>query len=292
MINKVIKSCRHVLQATPYWQVIQSRDEQLEENLYARIKMSNNTYKRTYSGRLDEVNEEIVGLISSMNLEEVYLMDVGASSGITTLEWHEQLKEEGIQAKVIATDAFIDAYQVKVVPNFFEIILDYERKLIEYNVGSMVFQGLMYCPLSMLIYPVAKLFIYLAQWQMKGKISVFEIKQIELIHSAFNNKKDIKFIKDDIINDKHYIGQIDCLRASNILNKGYFDKSTLLQIIGNLKARLKEGGLFVVTRTHLDKQNHASIFQLVNNQFLLLKDIGDGSEVKPLILQTSTIESQ
>jgi len=204
----------------------------------------------------------------------VRILDVAASSGISSSEWYEQLTSEGVQFSLTATDLTVNAYHLKV--GLAEAILD--KKL---NFIHLAFAGCAMPPKA----PWPMGFIpsllkrYLAFRMAHG--ANYDVP-IKLLTKRLRNG-NFAIVEDDLFNGDGLKQDFDVIRAANILNISYFSESILRRMISNLKVRLSNHGLLVVCRTKADRSNHGTIFQLQGDSFTALGRIGDGSEVEQLV---------
>ena len=79
--------------------------------------------------------------------------------------------------------------------------------------------------------------------------------------------------------------RFDLVRAANVINRDYFDESTLAGMLANLHTYLRPGGLLVLCRTHDDtRTNHATVLRLnETGELMAVARIGNGSEVEALL---------
>ena len=83
-------------------QLINDDDQFSEYDFYSKIRLSNNTFKTTESGRLSDLNAKIITYLS--NNKTYRILDVGASSATTSVEFAEDLDKENIDYIIYATD--------------------------------------------------------------------------------------------------------------------------------------------------------------------------------------------
>ena len=90
------------------------RDVQLsavaEREFFQGIETSNGTKKTTAVGRLAAMDELFFATLSRLNMVPRTVMDVGASSGVTTVEWLREFERRGFNIKMIATDLVMSVY--------------------------------------------------------------------------------------------------------------------------------------------------------------------------------------
>jgi hypothetical protein len=95
--------------------------EILERYFFANIRLKNGTFKRTYSHRLDDLNDLVLRFIPADRPLKV--MDVAVSSGISTLEWMNHLHQAGIEHHMTAGDVALRAAIVSIGKNL-RVLID------------------------------------------------------------------------------------------------------------------------------------------------------------------------
>jgi hypothetical protein len=125
------------------------------------------------------------------------------------------------------------------------------------------------------------------------------VRPLTLMSPRVLADRNVRIIEDDIVSNKPE-GSFHVVRAANILNRDYFDEPTLLNIVKNLRRRLKPGGLLaVVTTEHdicssrgsfvdsSDAKNHGTVFMLRRGKLEVVDRIGNGSRIEGLVLSTN-----
>ena len=280
-----------------------SREEwlALEKAFFSKLYLKNGVTKTTYAERFTDLNSLCLNYLPKN--EELKINDVAVSSGISTLEWNEQLKEKGYKVNIVGGDISVDAYYVKV---FWVISALYEKGYfpLQFEIGSfrfplMVVKGFLksfvfhffnaIINLGFALTPEAKKIVF--NGGIDSYFGLFiKLKKVELISPLlkWEENKHIRIIEDDIFKiTPEFSQKFSVLRAANILNLGYFNDQTLTQLLITLRYRIKPGGLFIVCRTRKsDTLNHATIFRLKENgQFEKLDRLREGSEIEHLVLQ-------
>jgi hypothetical protein len=245
-------------------------DLQAEREFFRRIVLSNGCFKSTSPHRMDDLNAFVLPYLKYLEDWPLNIMDVAASSGISTQEWYDQLLSAGVDARVIGTDLYVDALHLpgKKV----DILLDKDMNVIHLGllgsgVHPRVLKILRSSGLNTLLRAV-----------MKSGITA---QPLNLVSKAVRN---VPVIEEDIENsDTWATERFHVIRAANILNRVYFPEHRLRNMIGLLRQRLREGGLLIVSRTHHDGTNHASVFRLLKDSLTPLGRLGKGSEIENLV---------
>ena len=86
-----------------------SSDEIVEKEFFERVFLHNRSVKTTYARRLDDLNQVAFRHIADIKETPVKIMDVAMSSGISTVEWRDQLAANRVNFDLTGTDLTIDA---------------------------------------------------------------------------------------------------------------------------------------------------------------------------------------
>jgi hypothetical protein len=250
--------------------------EETEELFFTRIRLPNGVYKTTEAHRLDDLNQLVTRLLPAER--PLALMDVGISSGITTLDWSEQLTGAGVAHQIVAGDSHTGGEWLSL--GWTDLLFDRDRRDLLYadlfGFGLNVSSDSIH---SALVARALKLLARLSRFLRP------ELRYVELVSPRLRDCRAITVVEDDIFNRRpEMTGRFHALRAANILNRGYFDDPHLREAVANLQDRLRQGGLFIVCRTRPDGTNHGTVFQLARGRSAAVARIGDGSEIEDLIL--------
>jgi len=253
--------------------------EAIEKAFFARVRLPNKTFKTTCTRRLDDLNQLCDPFLAAFGPRLLRVMDIGASSGISTAEWAEHIAARGLRACVVGTDKLLEAELISIFPGV-DLLLDDGRNILHADVwgrgcppGSTWGKDIYAMPLRFL----ARIAVSLLYERLRKQ-------KVPLVSRNLNG--NIKMEADDVLspNPPEYICAFDVVRAANILNRGYFDDHVLRKLVATLRQRLKPGGLFVVCRTDVDTgRNNGTIFQLREAGFVALRRLNQGSEIEHLV---------
>jgi hypothetical protein len=272
----------------------------LERQFFDRVALTNGTQKTTYSNRFDDVNEAFLPHFVKMADRPIRIMDVGASSGLSTLEWYAQLARSGIDCEIIGSDLTIYVtlatfrFTAKVAA-----LLDRNGDIIHFDLFNV---GWMRQPYRKLLRPntlrtLAVRALFRAARMFDGKPSpdtektlsskgwLLEYQSIALLSRGLIQNDKVRMIEDDLLaeNNIELCRAFNVIRAANILHAVYFSVDLIERMLATLKRRLRDGGLLIIVRTDANKRNHASIFRLTGDQFLVIDRFGNGCEIEHII---------
>jgi hypothetical protein len=270
------------------------RLETLETRFFQSVGLPNGTWKTTSYRRLDDLNTLVQSVLPAERPLDV--MDVAVSSGVSTLEWLESLERAGIQCRMTAGDAAADAYLVTMGRGL-RVLVDRRGTALQYEVSGRAIRlpvrkrellrhGLavlyMRTMLNLFVAPALKA----SRQPEEGARMGISWRPLKLVSPMLRKHKRIEVVEDDILVNRGYRECFHVLRAANILNRGYFDESTLTAMLLNLRGRLRKGGLLIVCRTTNEGNvNNGSILALgEKGRFHLVSRLNAGSEVEDLAL--------
>jgi hypothetical protein len=274
----------------------------LERQFFARVALTNGTFKTTYENRLDDINEAFLPHLVGLADKPIRIMDVGASSGISTTEWFKHLSRSGIDCDITGSDLtiylslltfrFTSKVAALVDRNGHIVHFDLfgvgyprqpSRKALRPNtVRTLAARGLFR----------AATVIDRSPSSSKRKLTtphrgwLLRCQPIALLSRSFTANDRLRMVEDDLLtqNDIKLCHAFDVIRAANILNLVYFPAEIIERMLATLKQRLKEGGLLIIVRTLPSGENNASIFRLLGSQFILADRFGNGSEIEHIVI--------
>lgn len=275
-----------------------SEQDALEREFFARVMLPNGTTKTTDAYRMDDLNAAVFPYIVAITERPVKVMDVGVSSGISTLEWYEYLSGERVACDVTATDLILYASLVSLAPHL-AVLIDRDRNILHMDVlgkGAPPFanglEGIFAGMIRMLFRAAMKVEDSLrplngyVQEAAAGR--VLKCEPVTLLTKRLAQHESIRLIEDDLLaaNRPEFKEAFHVVRAANILNRVYFSDQVLVQIVKKLKERLKQNGLLAVCRTEENGVNNATLFQsTTDSKFRVLLRLGSGSEIEELVTE-------
>lgn len=270
--------------------------EALEVVFFKSVGLPNGTWKTTSHRRLDDLNAIVQKHLPSHRPLDV--MDVACSSAVSSVEWLESLQQAGIECRMVAGDASVNAFVLSIGRNLHALV-DRHGRTMQYEIGGVGLevplrkrkipryglQVLLIKALARLLGPTLsdpKRVARGSQWGMRWRA-------VQLVSPSVLRRRHIEVIEDDILVNKSFSRCFDVLRAANILNLGYFDASTLTAMLQNLRERLRDGGRLVVCRTNHHNVNHGTVFGLdADRNLRVLERINEGSEIESIALTLPT----
>jgi len=266
--------------------------EALEVVFFKSVGLPNGTWKTTSHRRLDDLNAIVQQHLPSHRPLDV--MDVACSSAVSSVEWLESLQQAGVDCRMVAGDASVNAFVLSIGPNLHALV-DRHGRTMQYEIGGLGLEVPLrkrkiprYGLQVLLIKTLARLLgptLSDPQHAARGSKWGMRWRAVQLVSPSVLRRRHIEVIEDDILVNQSFVRCFDVLRAANILNLGYFDAATLTAMLQNLRGRLRDGGVLVVCRTTRDNVNHGTVFGLdAARNLRVLARINDGSEIESIAL--------
>lgn len=262
----------------------------MEEDFFTSLMASNKTYKTTFHDRFSDINPHLLGYLLHHAPPAPRVLDVGVSSGISTVELYDDLRQGGLEVEIIATDILIDALLVRVFPKCYALVepggfpLRFDLPLV--TMKPWVTRDDYYNGFFILRKFVNIIFVHRVHRLLLNP-GYAGISEVKLVTPRALAKEDITVCTDDISQyNSAFEANFDFVRVANVLNKGYFSPTVLSKMIANIGRYLRKphGSLFVV-RTHEDRVNHGTLFRRGDDQYFeVVRRFGSGSEVEDVVL--------
>ena len=274
--------------------------EEREDLFFHSIELRNGTRKTTWHRRLDDLNALVREFLPPQRPLEI--MDVAVSSGVSSAEWLIQLERAGIECRMLAGDAVVDAFLVSLGPGL-RALIDRTGHLMQLDIGGQAVRlppprrrdRIRYLPYTLVMKAAVRLF------DLGGRGCTQDCSQpgdgtqrrfgatclpLTLMSPSLDRLPHLRAVEDDILVNTSYTRRFHVLRAANILNLAYFDTPTLERMLCNLRSRLLPRGLLIVCRTNDAGVNNATVFTLERDgRLIATARLNEGSEIEDLVLR-------
>lgn len=253
-----------------------------EDNFFAGIRLADKTFKTTASGRMLDLDSMTVRLACDRGWRSPAVIDVGVSSGVTTIDLLAAMVSNGLKPTVTATDLAIRAAIFAVAPGI-RLLTDRAGNPLQYELFGLGIRAwnrrLDFITGYFLLTRVAHSFA-----MRLSKSRLMDVKLISRLGMS-SARNVVEFFEDDLaIQNPSFANRFDIVRAANVLNRSYFEAAKLRIMIANLKTYArKSGALIIINRTHQDGTNHGTVFQTSDSGVHVVQRIGNGSEIESLV---------
>lgn len=261
--------------------------QQVEDAFFSSIKNPNNTFKCTWGGRFGALDGRLVEAVKARGLDVREVLDVGVSSGTTTLDLCDAFARERYRPRITGTDYAIHAWIVPLGKRC-AALLNPEGQLLQVDLFGRSIQPwrrrLDYLTGMWLVRPILSRIVGgLAVRRLRQGVGV---RKVELVSPRVRNHGLITIVEDDVLTPRDGFGRrFDLVRAANVLNENYFAEADLRKAVDNLRSYLKgPGSLLFIVRTRMSGDHHGTLFAMSDSGALeVVERIGAGSEIEKLL---------
>lgn len=264
---------------------ISARDE---ARFFGLLKTANNTFKRTEPSRLVAIDAALISAMARYDRPIHAALDLGISSGVTTLELLETLRSAGYDAQMTGTDRSVRARLV-TLPFGCRALVEPNGHVLQYEVMGRAVR-----PWERRLdrWTGMNLVRKLVEGQLRrpaiAQAAAGQGTEVALISPRLRQNHAFQWLEDDITRrSAALIGRFDLVRAANLLNRHYFEPDVLRRAVGNAIAYMSgPGSWLLVVRTHGASDHRGTLFRMQDNGALAIMDrYGSGSEVEDLIME-------
>lgn len=270
--------------------------QEVEDKFFSLIKVGNDIAKKTYAHRLDPVNEIANHLLP--NVRPLRIMDIGISSGVSTLEWVESLEQKELDYHMDAVDLMVRGILIGLRENV-DVLADItgrpllidlngkwipvppgKRHLIRYFFQLLIIRGV-------LQFVAPELTTYALNGKAQDERRWFTASMVPLVYSELRNHPRVTVSEGNFFKPASLPANLHVVRAANILNRSYFTDRQLSTIVQNLRGLLCENGLLVICKTDDSGRTAGTVFKVAKQGVEIVKSINGGSEIEELVCRNN-----
>lgn len=240
-------------------------------------------WKRTNRGRLRRTEEMLCAYIPPELRSGLTLLDLGASDGITTVDMVRALRRAfGAEVQAILADRNLSLLRYRRGPAVEYRAADGEPIMARFGrFGVRLARQRRETPANANL--LGRFYLGLGRFRAAMRCDA----QISLVHPTARNEPGIALLElDCLVCEESLKETIGAVRASNILNLGYFSLSQIRLSVGHLHGYLRQGGCLVISRNH-DRPDgeceNGSVWVKDGPRFRWIRDFGDGSEIRSVV---------
>ncbi|HEY0624983.1 hypothetical protein [Sphingomonas sp.] len=264
---------------------ITARDE---ARFFGRLKTANDTFKRTEPCRLVEIDAALIATLARHGGRIDAALDLGISSGITTLELMQALRAAGHPARVTGTDRSMRARLV-ALPFGCRALVERGGHVLQYEVLTRAIR-----PWERRLdrWTGMAALRALVEWQLRkpaiARAASGEGQEVALLTPRLRRSDAFRWQEDDITrHNPAFTARFDLVRAANLLNRHYFEPKALRDAVANTITYLSgPGAWLLVLRTHGASEHRGTLFRMgTDGRLSVIDRYGPGSEVEDLFLE-------
>jgi hypothetical protein len=258
---------------------------------FRSLKLRSGVTKTTFSDRMRDVDAWFIEYLSGDEVHEI--LDVGISSGITTVELCELLESRNVKYRLTGMDSDLTAFLITFGEDR-SVLVDSKGHPIHFEIDGRGF-GYVRGTNPKHFYDRAVLRLqsgFFLNFRLRAElasigetrnISGTTIRKIDLVSRKVKQNPSIDLLEDSIFGEGDR-RKYSVIRAANILNRSYFGEVQLADALRKLAGRLKPGGIMMVCRTNFEGQNNATVFRLDEiGDFGIIGRFGNGSEIEEIV---------
>ena len=114
--------------------------DQMEEEFFSSLRLSNGVHKTTAARRLDDANQTVMAVFQKLGVAPKTFLDVAVSSGVSTIEWFESLQQTQLKPSMTATDLTMTAYLVRLF-SWCNVLVDKEGFPLQYELCGVALRA-------------------------------------------------------------------------------------------------------------------------------------------------------
>ncbi|WP_157218510.1 hypothetical protein [Flavisphingomonas formosensis] len=264
---------------------------EVEDRFFTALKTGNNTFKRTASDRFERLDERCAQRFRKTGTVLREVLDIGISSGATTLALSECLNRAGQNPRITGTDLSLTAYLLPVGGGM-QVLVDEQGNPMQYEMFGRALRAWT----RRADYFTGMIGVHgLLRMATRGAIrrqlerGDREGHAVRLLTPRLLRHPDISIEKNDIFQrTEHFESRFDFIRAANILNRGYFDEAALRLALTNVARYLAGPGAWLLVGRTSRSGTASTLFRVApdGRRFVLVERSAGGSEIERLVLST------
>ena len=269
--------------------------EELAERILLLFSDERGAYKRTYAKRFESFDTIILEQMKKHFGSETPLVieDVAVSDARTSVDLFEKLEASFPKVSYHASDYNPKVYIIE--KGRMKVTLSQNNRILEVVWPPFVFNMIVHTSWHYyMINQLCRLFI--ARFLVKPLVNEYfsgKIKAREILlfcpPALSLSKKDDRFqlYQHDLLARFEREGNINIIRAMNILNPSYFLGGEMKKVVQNIHRALNNDG-WLITGSNQDSGStlHGGIYQKTLQGFKKIYQSGEGSPVEEVILGT------
>lgn len=277
------------LTASRFYQVEgENCDLAAECAFFSSLKMRNGTFKLTGQARFATLDAEIGAVVRERVPDFRQVLDVGASTGVTTVELADFLAELGARPEVVGTDLFVEAHLAEVAPGF-RVLMDRDGWPLQYDLAGFALRAwvrrLDYLTLMFAPRLLARAVLHPRLRRMVAESRTIPVRMETRALAA----RGIDLVENDIfVHTADFVGRFDFIRAANVLNLGYFPVHRIRRALANIRSYCRGPGTLLLVIKSGNSRHDGTLFELASDGQLRIRTrIGRGSEIESLVLESA-----
>ena len=260
-------------------------DPVAESRFFSSLKMRNGTFKLTQPSRFAALEAEFRSVLANRAPHFRHVLDVGVSTGLTTIELADFLRAQGASAQVVGTDLFVQAHLVEIAPGL-RVLADADGWPLQYDVAGRPIRAWIR-RLDYVTLMVAPRFFARSALRPRLRRMIAEGRSLSVrMETTGLAERNIELVENDIfVPTSRFVGRFDFIRAANILNLNYFPAKRIREGISNIRSYCCGARSLVLVARSKGSHHDGTLFELgEDGTFAVRARVGNGSEIEALVL--------
>ena len=264
---------------------------QEEDRFFTDLKTANNTFKRTASDRLGAFDDDCIRRFKACRTQLRQVLDIGISSGCTTLDLARRLRAAGQSPEITGTDLSFEGYLITIWPGM-QVLVDGTGHVLQYDLFGLAVRAWTRRADYVTGLVAVRYFLHrISRSRIQASLRAGQpaSRSVRLLSPRLADEQGIKLLENDIFTPTDdFVGRFDFIRAANILNIGYFDEAALRAALENVVSYLSGPDAWLLVARTKGGKSAATLFRVSRDgrRLSVLKRYGGGSEIERLVLAT------
>ncbi len=268
--------------------------EGLEETILERFNLANSSYRRTYTYRFENFDKEIIDICQNyLPFQKNYkIHDAAISDGKIACEFFDRLQDSlNSNITFLGSDNDLNVLIYSSIKNkHHKIITDERGNILQFVLPPFVLNAS--SPKKTKWYKLKHTILYFINYLLLKLLKNKKVKQF-LLPVTKNDYKTLKLLANKTLKyEKGYDNfslmcynllkvapeKFDLVRAMNVINPSYFNRTDVTKIAKNLKDSLKENGLLVIgSNKEANSPVNGNILQKRQGNLYSIKQFNQGA---------------
>jgi hypothetical protein len=251
--------------------------ERREDRFFRTLRLRNGTYKTTGRGRLTAIDALAFAHLPAER--PLRLLDVGISSGVTTVDWTTTLGLQGIAYTAVAADLVMYGRLCRLF-GVLDVLVDRTGFAMQLALASMAFGR----PHAGVTSSRGRLLDWLFR-SVESRIPPEAGQEVAIVSRALSRNRAVERVEWDLTQQHPaWLASFSVVRAANVLNRAYFEEPVLRRMAEFVWSYLEVGGILIAVRTTDEGVHHATIAQRrANGSANIVATLGDGADILPFL---------
>lgn len=259
-----------------------TESNKVSHKAFSYMRMPNGTFKTTYRCRFVEVDQLLIDILKKRFLKKeknsIKFLDVGVSSGISTVEFLSLCRESKVNVDAVCTDLYPLGKIEQIGQSFYRLSVD--KTSVMFGIKNFSIRGFFaFRDLTSLCGFFGIFYRPMAEFLFKAFPRLVRESYVHLLCEELQDLVSLgraQVLKCDVLDmDDIYTGA-HVTRFANILNPSYFTNTEIRSVVSNYLSSASEGAVVVFGRTDIgpNREYFFDIYEVASGKLMSVKSIG------------------